>query len=131
MTRLPIQRGNLYLVLGFLLATATAVGCDLPMHQASETVTEVFETGAKPKIVIETFNGAIDISNGQSDEVVVEVTKRASGFDQNSAEENLESIEVIMTAEDDVVHVRVKRVGRRIGNSGASVVIAAPPESSI
>lgn len=130
MTRSPNARRPL-LMLGMLLLVGSALGCDLPLHRASETESDVFKTGANPKIVVETFNGSIDISNGHEDEVAVEVTKHASGFDQQSAELNLERIEVQMSAENDEVHVRIKRIGSSLGNSGASVVIAAPPNASV
>ncbi len=130
MTRTPIALHPL-LTLGLLILVGSALGCDLPLHRASETESDVFKTGANPKIIVETFNGSIDISNGLEDEVAVEVTKHASGFDQQSAELNLERIEVVMSAENDEVHVRIKRIGSSLGNSGASVVIAAPPNAIV
>ena len=81
--------GRSFLWAGTLLALATACGCDIPLHRATETLAEVYPTSAAPRIVVETFNGAIDISNGHADEVAVEVTKHASGMDQQSAEMNL------------------------------------------
>jgi hypothetical protein len=114
-----------------VLLTALALGCDMPLYRASETITDVFPTDAAPKIVVETFNGSIDISNGQGKEVVVEVTKRASGFDDAAAAANLEHIEVTLTNENNEVHVRVKRVGSTVGDCGAAVVIAAPPDAQV
>ena len=114
-----------------LVLVSLAAGCDLPLYQASVTSTEVFATSDQPKIVVETFNGSIDISNGQADEVVAEVTKRASGFDQNSAEANLDKIEITMAAENDEIHIRIKRIGHVVGDCGAAVVIAAPPNSVV
>ena len=130
MTRSPNACRPL-LMLGMLVLVGSALGCDLALHQASETESDLFKTGANPKIIVETFNGSIDISNGHEDEVAVEVTKHASGFDQQAAELNLERVEVQMTAENDEVHVRVKRIGSSFGNCGASVVIAAPPNATV
>jgi DUF4097 and DUF4098 domain-containing protein YvlB len=106
-------------------------GCDLPLFTASETVSEVFETSATPRVVIETFNGSIDVSNGEDDEVVVEVTKRAGGFDQPAAERNLDQIEIAAVEDANEIRVSVRRVGHMPGNCGASVVVAAPKTAQI
>lgn len=108
-----------------------SLGCELPMFTATETVSEVFDTSATPHLVVETFNGSIDISNGQDDEVVVEVTKRAGGFDQSAAERNLDHIDVSMSQDDNEIRVTVRRTGHTMGDCGASVVIAAPPGAKI
>ena len=112
-----------------LVLLLLAVGCDAlnfaPLVSATTTLTEEFKTGPSPKIVIETFNGSIDVSEGESDEVVVEVTKRAGGFDRETAEANLDYIEVSIVQKDDTIHVTARRLGRQ-GNFGAAVVVAAP-----
>jgi DUF4097 and DUF4098 domain-containing protein YvlB len=113
-----------------LLVLALSAGCDVmdfvPLVTATKTISEEFKTGQSPKVVIETFNGSIDISDGQSDEVVVEVTKRAGGFDAQAAEANLNLIEVSIVEKGDTITVTARRLGRLAGNSGATVVIAAP-----
>lgn len=108
-----------------------ALGCDLPLHTASDTQSQVFATGDEPTIQVETFNGTVDVSNGDADEVVVEVTRRASGFDPQSAERNLEHILVTMEERDGKIRVVVKRSGPSMGNSGASVAIAAPRKAKL
>lgn len=125
------RRGLLGCLASTSLLTALALGCDMPLYRASETISDVFSTDAAPKIVVETFNGSIDLSNGQGNEVVVEVTKRASGFDDAKAAANLENIEVSLTQEGNEVHVRVKRVGSTVGDCGASVIIAAPADAQV
>lgn len=114
------------------VGTLVALGCDIPLHRASETLSEVFTTSSSPKVIVETFNGSIDISNGRDDEVVVEVTKRASGFDEAAAHRNLENVEVTMHATNyDEVVVRVKRISSTVGDCGASVVLAVPQTSVV
>jgi DUF4097 and DUF4098 domain-containing protein YvlB len=114
------------------LLVVVAAGCDIPLFRASETLTDVFPTSKKPKVTVETFNGSIDVSNGNDNEVVVELTKRASGFDQNAADQNLENLEVTMhAASEDEVIIRVKRVGSTIGDCGASVIVAVPPDATV
>lgn len=114
-----------------LVSLALSLGCDLPLFTANETISEVFKTGDAPTIVVDTFNGSIDVSNGSDDEVVVEVTKQASGFDQRAAEESLENVEVSLAEDENEIHVTIKRVGHTFGNCGASVVIAAPKGAKI
>lgn len=126
---------SIVVLAGLVLLVSFANGCNpldfAPLTTAEDTLSEEFQVATPPKIVVETFNGSIDVSQGQSSEVVVEVTKRASGFDQRTAEDNLAFIEVSMVQKDDSIHVRVERVGTLRGNSGASVVIAAPQGSKL
>ncbi len=116
--------------LGLVLLVLVS-GCGLPLFKATETISEVFETGDAPTIVVETFNGSIDISNGQHDEVVVEINKHASGFDQRRAEDSLDNIEVSLVQDMNEIRITVRRVGHTFGNCGASVIIAAPKRSKI
>lgn len=127
--RLPAAGATLATCAVMLAAAGT--GCDLPLYRATETISEVLSTGEAPQIIVETFNGSIDVSNGQSDEVVVEVTKHAAGADQAAAEANLEQIDVSITGDAHEVRVLVKRIGKARGNQGGSVVLAAPPGSSL
>ena len=82
-----------------------AGGCNAldlaPLVTATTTISEEFKTTSSPKLVIETFNGSIDISEGEGDEVVVEVTKRAGGFDREAAEANLDLVEVQIVQKDE------------------------------
>lgn len=113
------------------LVFSLASGCNAldyaPLVTATTTISEEFTTSSSPKLVIETFNGSIDISESDGDEVVVEVTKRAGGFDREAAEANLELVEVqIVQKDENSIHVVAKRLGRQFGNCGASVVVTAP-----
>jgi DUF4097 and DUF4098 domain-containing protein YvlB len=116
-------------LVGLLLLVLSA-GCNagdlFPLVTATKTLSEEFKTGPAPEIVIETFNGSIDVSDGQTDEVVVEVTKRAGGLNHEAAEANLNSVEVSMIHKDDKIYVTARRLERQIGNTGATVVVAAP-----
>jgi Putative adhesin len=118
-----------------LVLLALLVGCNAldfaPLATATKTVSEVFQTDDAPIIVVETFNGSIDISPGENDEVVVELTKRASGLDHSIAEEALDGIHVAMIQTGDTIHITARRAGRWGGNAGAAVVIAAPPKAQL
>ena len=125
-----VRNGLGMLSLGLALLVLLA-GCSLPLFTANETFSEVFETGEAPTIVVDTFNGSIDISNGEDNEVVVEVTKHASGFDQRTAEESLDNIDVSLVEDDNEIRITVRRVGHTFGNCGASVIIAAPAGAKV
>jgi len=133
MNRRTSASRNTWLAASLLgVLTATAAGCDIPLYRATETLTDVFKTSSKPKVIVETFNGSIDVSNGNDQEVVVEVTKRASGFDQSAADRNLENLEVTMVSQNEnEVLIRIKRVGSTVGDCGASVIVAVPPDANV
>lgn len=132
MNRRIHARRSAWLAASLGILTAVAAGCDIPLYRATETLTEVFPTNSKPKVIVETFNGSIDVSNGNDGEVVVELTRRASGFDQNAADRNLENLEVTMHAKsEDEVIIRVKRVGSTVGDCGASVIVAVPAGATV
>ena len=124
---------DLSLAMFALTTLAFSAGCNVldfvPLASASKTVSEVFATGNAPEIIVETYNGQIDISPSDRDEVVVEVTKHASGFDQPEAEANLDRIQVTMTQVGNKIHISAQRSGMHHGNSGAAIVIATPAAS--
>lgn len=114
-----------------LLLSAVAAGCELPLFTATETRSEVFATSDAPTIIVETFNGSIDISNGSNDEVVAEVQKHARGFDEDSARANLENIEISLLQEGNEIRITARRLEHAFGDSGAAVIIAAPRKSKV
>lgn len=123
-------------VIGFsLVSSVMCAGCNaldfVGLATAKTTLSEDFKTGKTPQIVVETFNGSIDVSQGKDSEVVVDVTKRARGFDQQAAEANLDSVEVTMIQKDDSIHITAKRIGPPQIDCGADIVIAAPVGSRL
>jgi DUF4097 and DUF4098 domain-containing protein YvlB len=124
------------IAIGLVVASlATAGGCNaldfVPLSTATKTLSEDFKTTSSPKIIIETFNGTIDVSRGSDDEVVVDVTKRASGFDQPAAEAALDSVQVSMIQKENSIEITARRLDSRPGNFGASVVIAVPAAAEL
>lgn len=115
-----------------VLAITLSTGCilDIPLVTAKKTLSEEFATSDDPTVIVETFNGTIDVSPGKPGEVVVDVTKHASGVDQSTAETNLDAVEVSMVQEKNEIHVTAKRIESRV-NCGAAVVIAVPPTARV
>jgi DUF4097 and DUF4098 domain-containing protein YvlB len=113
-----------------LIVVVAAAGCDVQLYKAEETISEVYSTGSKPRIIVESFNGSIDISSGTTSEVVAEVTRHARGHSEDAARDNLARVEVSIKQNDNEILVRAQRSGM-FGDCGASVIIVAPPESEV
>jgi DUF4097 and DUF4098 domain-containing protein YvlB len=107
-----------------------AGGCNalefVPLASAEKRLSEDFQTSNSPEIVIDTFNGAIDVSRGDEGKVQVDVTKRASGVNEQAAEAALDLVKVSMIQKDNTLTITAEMVENRPGNFGASVVIAVP-----
>src|SRR4051812_40855105 len=75
-----------------------AVGCGAwTPFTAEEPVEETFKvTGSRPRVVVEVFNGGIEIVADGDRQVKVKVTKRGSGASQDEAVADLEHIDVSM-----------------------------------
>ncbi len=122
------------LSLGILLTAALALaGCIGGNITAEEIVSQTFDMSASPRIVVETFNGWIDVTAGAEGKVAVEVVKRGAGFSQAEAEADLQNVEVTMTQEGDTLRIIARRTDSMLvtGNSGASVDLSVPPGSSL
>jgi DUF4097 and DUF4098 domain-containing protein YvlB len=129
--RAPIA--GLWPVLGLLIAALALAGCIGGNITAEETVTQSFQTGAAPRIVVETFNGEIEVSAGSSGKVEVVAVKRGSGFSRAEAEGDLENVEVSMTQSGDTIRIVARRTDGAFitGNSGASIRLSAPAAASL
>src|ERR1700732_1297605 len=94
---------------------------------AEQEVSDTFKTKATPYIVVDTFNGAIDVTPGEKGIVEARVTKRAGGSTQEEAEQDLEHIEVTMKQEGDKIEIKVGKTDQSMwSNRGASVDLQVP-----
>lgn len=109
-----------------LLAATLLVGAgfrDIEITTGSddpvETRDDSFNSGPSPRLVVDTFNGAITVKAGSASTIRVEATlKRA------------DKINYQVTQDGDTVKVEAERTGATIGRSpGASVEITAPPDT--
>lgn len=133
---LRVRSNHVPLALALILASvASSSGCNaldfVPLVTAEKRLSEDFKTSNSPKIVVETFNGPIDVSRGQQGEVIVDVTKRASGFDQAAAEAALNNVQVSMVQKENSIVITAERLDHGPGNFGASVVIAVPAAAEL
>jgi RNA polymerase sigma factor (sigma-70 family) len=78
-------------------------------HKITEKVTKSFKTGTSPRVVLDTFNGAVTIRAESKDGVAVELTKEARGDSDEAAKEAMKAIDISLTQEGNEVHVTAKR----------------------
>jgi hypothetical protein len=122
------------LAAGLLTAALALTGCfaggDIT---AEEVISESFPVGAAPRVVVETFNGRIDVNAGTDGQVAVEATKRGAGFTRAEAEDDLKNVLVTMTQEGDTLRIRAERTDAPFvtGNTGASFVVSVPTGAAL
>jgi DUF4097 and DUF4098 domain-containing protein YvlB len=126
--------GWLLLSAAILLFLSTGLaGCivGLDTFRATETVVDSFTTGSQPTIIVETFNGKIDVQVGSDSQVAVTVTKTGSGSSQSDAEADLINVEVKLTQSGDTIRITARRTGSRLANNSGAEIELTVPEASI
>ncbi len=115
--------------LAVLLLSACGANFSLNLFTADETVSQSFTAATTPHVVVEVFNGGIDVTTGSDPQAVrIDVTKRGGGNSQPDAQDDLKNVEVTMTQSGDTIRVVARRTDRQvdIGNSGASAKLRVP-----
>ncbi len=122
-------------MMAMALVLLPAGGCNaldfVPLVTAERRLSEDFKTSDTPTIMIETFNGAIDVSRGENSQVQVDVIKRASGIDQATAEAALDRVKVSMIQKGNSLVIKAEALDNPPGNFGASVVISVPAAAEL
>lgn len=116
------------LVIVTLILSACGANFSLNLFTADEVVSQSFSTDGAPHVVVEMFNGGIDIITGSNPTVDAKVTKRGGGNSQQEAQDDLKNVEVTMTDDGGIIRITARRTGPRVdfGNSGASVKLTVP-----
>ena len=111
-----------------LMLSACGAAFNLNPFTAEETVTKSFTPDGTTRIVVEMFNGSVDVVTGSDNTVKVDVVKRGGGFSQQDAEDDLKNVAVTLTQDGGTIRVVAKRTDQRvdIGNSGASAKLRVP-----
>ena len=131
----PISRSKpstdafLIAALLMLLLSVGLTGCfaGIETFKATETVSDSFTASAQTTVIVETFNGKINVQAGSSDQVAVTVTKTGSGTNQANAEADLKNVEVKMTQAGDTVSIIARRTDQKpFSNSGAEIEVTVP-----
>jgi DUF4097 and DUF4098 domain-containing protein YvlB len=115
------------LVITALLLAACGANINISLFTAEEVVSKSYSVNSTPKIVVEMFNGGIDVITG-SNSVDAKVTKRGGGNSQAEAQDDLKNVEVTFTQDGATIHIVARRTDKRvdIGNSGASLKLTVP-----
>jgi hypothetical protein len=111
-----------------LMLSACGANIRINPFTAEATVTQSFTPDGTPRIVVEMFNGSVDVVTGSDNTVKIDVVKRGGGISQQDAEDDLKNVEVTMAQDGDTIRVVAKRTDQRvdIGNSGASAKLRVP-----
>ncbi len=116
------------LTIAVLMLSACGANIIINPFTAEETVTQSFTPSATPHLVVEMFNGSVDVVTGSDNTVKIDVIKRGGGVSQQAAQDDLKNVEVTMTQDGDTIRVVARRTDQRIdiGNSGASAKLRVP-----
>lgn len=100
-------------------------------YSAHDALDRTFAVASAPHVVVESFNGPIEVVPGSDHSVVARVTRQAMGYDQPNAEANLQEIDVAMTSENGTVRIAVHRpeAWLPLGNRSAAVQLKVPTGS--
>ncbi len=111
-----------------LMLAACGANIQINPFTAEETVSQSFTTSAPPHLVVEMFNGTVDVAAGSDNSVKIDVVKRGGGISQADAKDDLKNVEVTMKQDGDTIRVIARRTDQRvdIGNSGASARLSVP-----
>jgi RNA polymerase sigma factor (sigma-70 family) len=75
---------------------------------AKAVTTKSFKTGASPRVIVETFNGHIEVHGGADRKVDATVTRRCDARTQAEADKGLDNIDVTMTQEGDAIRIKAR-----------------------
>jgi serine/threonine-protein kinase len=92
-----------------------------------EVISKSFRTGRTPRLIVDLFNGGIDLVADSASRVDVRVTKQGSGESDKAAQAALQNVDVKMVQDGEDVRVTAKRIEEaRKTNSGASAEVHVP-----
>jgi DUF4097 and DUF4098 domain-containing protein YvlB len=102
-------------------------------HTVKEEINQSFKTGNAPRLVVELYNGGIDIAAGSENRVAAKVTKQAQAETEEAARQALKDIDVKITQEGDTVRITAKRLDPENlkANTGASATVYVPSSANL
>lgn len=119
-------------IIALVLLAVASLGCgtviNIGLSTAEQVVSKSFEVSGTPRVVVETFNGSIQVATGAGNTVKADVTKRGAGSTQSAAQDDLKNIEVVMTQDGNTIRITARRTDQKFntGNSGARADVQVP-----
>jgi DUF4097 and DUF4098 domain-containing protein YvlB len=113
----------------FVPAISLLLGCSFHSmpFTAKDVVSKSFPVNGTPKVVLDTFNGYIDVTVTDEKTVGAEITRKAGGISQEAAQADLKSIQVTASQEGDTVKISAKNLDQSpFSNRGASIDVHVP-----
>jgi DUF4097 and DUF4098 domain-containing protein YvlB len=113
----------------FVPAIGLLLGCSFHAmpFTAKDVVSKSFPVSGTPKVVLDTFNGYIDVMVTDEKTVGAEITRKAAGISQEAAQADLKNIQVTATQEGDTVKIAAKNADPSpFSNRAASIDIHVP-----
>lgn len=116
------------IVIAALALSACGANFSINLFTANEVVSQSFTADGPTRVVVQVFNGNIDVITGNDSTIKIDVDKRGGGNSQEAAQADLKNVVVSMTQNGDTINVVANRTDKRvdIGNSGASASIRVP-----
>jgi RNA polymerase sigma factor (sigma-70 family) len=100
--------------------------------KAEEVVAKLFTTKQTPRVVVETFNGPIEVTARPQGGVAAKVTKSVQAISEEAAKEDLKNVDVQMTQDGDTVRITAKSEGQHpTTNRAAAVELQVPPGATL
>ncbi len=99
-------------------------------QKVEEVVTKAFKTGRSPTLIVEVFNGGVEVIADADGEVNARVVKTGHGDTKEQAEAGLKNVEVTMEQDKDAVRIAARRLEEKQDQphqEGVSTAVHVPP----
>lgn len=118
-------------LVGLALILSACGGGAAPAGDNQATVSQSFAVDEDVTVTVSTYNGAIEIRTGSSDQVLVEVTKRGGGKTDAEAKRDLDNIQLALNQAAGSVKLVATHRGQAPADSAASFVVTVPAGAAV
>ncbi len=101
-------------------------------EKAEEVLTRAFKVGKSPSLIVECFNGPIEVIADAKGEVTARVVKKSEALLKGKAQEELKNIDVQFTQEKDTIKIVARRADEKEheGMAGVAAEIHVPANAA-
>lgn len=118
-----------------IIIAAMGAGCfgiNIGLLTAEETMSQNLDVPDDLSVIVESFNGTIEVKAGSENQVLIDAVKRGSGNSQEAAEADLENVEVSVELQGNTLTVIGRRTDNKMsGNSGVTVSLTVPVSANL